>query len=150
MLVTPRVKICPSCGSKNDGRSRFCLKCGDELPEQESQTNQIHSNNEITYSPSRVNNYKLTKGISTFLKMISFVSAGIAVISVGGAMDAYNSSGYGGPGVEFYLSLISVFSNFTVAIFFVALSEGINVILDIEANSRQTAKTLERLLRSQE
>lgn len=149
MLVKPRVKMCPSCGSKNDGRSRFCLKCGDELPEQDTQANQL-SNNEITYSPSRTNNYKTTKGISSFLKLIAWLSVGAGVISALGALSSFDSGGFGGPGIEFYVSLISTFSNFTVAIFFAALSEGINVMLDIEANSRQTAKTLERLLRSQE
>lgn len=114
-----------------------------------STSTHTYVSDEITYSPSRVNNYKTIRGISTVLKVIAWLSVGVGVLSAIGAIGSYDSGGYGGPGIDFYISLLSVFSNFVVAVFFAALSEGINVVLDIEANSRQTAKTLERLLRTQ-
>lgn len=148
MLVS-YAKVCPNCGSENNEKNRFCLKCGNELPIQNTHVNQTNSDIEITYSPSRVNNYRTTKGISAFLKTIAWISVGIGILSIIGAISSFDTGSYRGPGAEFYISLISTFSSFLTAISFAALSEGINVMLDIEANSRQAAKTLERLLNSQ-
>lgn len=144
------IKVCPNCGSKNEEKSRFCLKCGNELSDQKLETNQTQSNSEITYSPSRTNNYKTIRAISTVLKGLALLAVVAAALSALGALgsvdELFRRNSFGG---GFYLSLTGVFINIAVATILAFLSEAINVILDIEANSRQTAKTLERLLRSQ-
>lgn len=116
----------------------------DEKP----QKGQILSINEITYSPSRTNNYKTIRGISTVFKGLAWLSVGVAVLSVFGAIDALSNM-RNGPGADFYVSLMFIFYTLSMAVFFAFLSEGINVILDMEANTRQTTKVLERLLRTQ-
>lgn len=151
------IKICPNCGSKNDGKSRFCIKCGNELPEQNLQTNQLpnqpYSNSEITYSPSRTNNYRATRFLSALLKLLAWVFFVLTILSIGGAILTYGDSytSYNNYTLDpyFYLYVFAAFVTLPMSPIFALLSEGINVILDIEANTRQTAKILERILRSQ-
>lgn len=147
------VKMCPNCGSENNGENRFCIKCGNELPEQKLQTNQSYSDSEITYSPSRTNNYRVTRLLSTLFKILAWVFLGLTILSIIGAIVIYNESySYYNNytlGPDFYLAVFTVLVTLPLAPTFALLSEGINVILDTEANTRQTTKTLERILRSQ-
>lgn len=106
------------------------------------------SEDEVQYSPSRTNNYKTIRTISTIFKVLTWISVGLSVIAALGALGSLSSSYYG-PGADFYLSLVFVFYGLASAVVFAFLSESVNVILDIEANSRQTVKALERILRSQ-
>lgn len=99
---------------------------------------------EISYSPSRVTNYKTLKAIGRALKAFAYGSGGGAVLSIISAL-----SNYGAPSSEFYLFLFLGITGILTAITFAFMSESINVILDIEANSRQAAKTLGRILKSQ-
>lgn len=102
---------------------------------------------EITYSPSRVTNYATMKTLAKSLKGFAWL------VGIGGVISIIRAIGSldGGYGSEAELGLYLVLG---VIAFFLAgqlsfFSESINVILDIEANSRQAAKTLERLLNSQ-
>ena len=108
---------------------------------------------EITYSPSRTNNYQTTRLLSSLFKVLAWVLLVLAILSALFAITAYQGSYnyYSGNslGLEFFFAVFSVFLNISMSATFALLSEGINVILDTEANTRQTAKTLEHLLRSQ-
>lgn len=119
-------------------------------------TNQPSSVNlqniEITYSPSRVNNYKVMRKIAVSLEGLSDLSIGVGliftiiVLFVGfGFLSSNNGIGW----VFVLFSLFNVAITLIGKIIFSYLSESINVSLDIEANTRQAAKTLEKLLRSQ-
>jgi len=108
---------------------------------------------EIVYSPSRVTNYKTLKALGAILKTFAYGSGIGGVISIVTALGNANSTDrfgrYVGFGAEFYLFLfIGVMGIFT-ALPFAFLAESINVMLDIEANSRQAAKTLGRILKAQ-
>ena len=108
---------------------------------------------EISYSPSRITNYKTLKAIGATLKAFAYGSGGGAVISIVSALGKTDWTdrwgNYVGPSPEFYLFLFLGITGFLTAITFAFMSESINVILDIEANSRQAAKTLGRILKSQ-
>ncbi|MBT7783492.1 MAG: hypothetical protein HN741_11295 [Anaerolineae bacterium] len=97
---------------------------------------------EITYSPSRVTNYETLKTIAQILKgftLITGLGGGVLIIA---SLNYFREP-------QFYIFLALGFTAFFIAILSSLFSESINVILDIEANSRQAAKTLERLLKSQ-
>lgn len=128
----------------------FEVKSGEAETADKTQPKTVQSDNsgEVSYSPSRTNNYKTIRGLSQLFKIVAWISVGIAGIFGLLALGSSNS-GYNGPGPEFYFSLIMVFQFLMVGALMALFSEGINVFLDIEANSRQTAKTLERILRSQ-
>lgn len=146
-------KMCPKCNSKNNGENRFCIKCGNELPERELQTSLHYSNSDITYSPSRTNNYRTARFLSSLLKFLAWLFFGLTILSIGGAIiiygETYTYRNNYTLGPEFYLSVLAVLITLPMAPVFALLSESISVILDTEANTRQTTKTLERILRSQ-
>jgi len=100
---------------------------------------------EIQYSPSRANNYKT-------IKRISATSGGLAVL-LGFLSVLLEIAGlsvtFRGEEAGLYWPIVGGFG-FASAVFCWFLSESVNVMLDIEANTRQAAKTLEQLLRSQE
>jgi hypothetical protein len=108
---------------------------------------------EVVYSPSRVTNYKTLKALGAILKTFAYGSGigGIIsiVIALGNAGSTDRFGRYVGLGAEFYLFLIIGVMGIFTALPFAFLSESINVILDIEANSRQAAKTLGRILKAQ-
>lgn len=147
---------CPECGAENERTNRFCMTCGAVLPAQiqsKSRISQTSLDSEIRYSPSRTNNYRTARLIALLLKLFAWLSLGFSIFSVVGAYALYENS-YSYPngyvlGFDFYLSVFSILINLLMAPIFAFMSEGINVILDTEANSRQTAMTLERILRSQ-
>ena len=100
---------------------------------------------EIQYSPSRANNYKTFKRISAMFMGLAYLlgvlGALLEVAVVGAAFSGGTTPVYG--------PLLGGFG-FAGAVFCWFLSESVNVMLDMEANTRQAAKTLEQLLRSQE
>ncbi len=150
------VKICSNCGSENEKENHFCLRCGRGLSNQDLQPIQVYSNSEITYSPARTNNYRwirLLAGIFKWLAIISFIGSLFSVVGVNVIMNRVGSDS-----VYAILPSYAILSFYAIALFsglfftsmFALLSEGINLLVDLEANTRQTAKTLERLLRSQD
>lgn len=125
----------------------------------------------ITYSPARVNNYRSLKNLATTYNILSYLSffGGLALgalfVIVGGVItfqiidnyDPYYGYDYTVTTVLawiagiplFILSGASIIGGLLSSFLFVFRAESIHVMLDIEANSRQTAKTLERILRIQ-
>ena len=73
--------------------------------------------------------------------LLGFLSVGLEVAGL--------SVAFSGEEAGLYWPIVGGFG-FASAVFCWFLSESVNVMLDIEANSRQAAKTLEQLLRSQE
>lgn len=149
---------CGNCGAEIPVTSLYCPKCKIQLygkNVEESLKNKDYSessgiapeDSEITYSPSRISNYATLKTIAQILKGFAWITG------IGGGMLIVASFGYSdgmnGPEAQFYLFLALGVAAFFIAIQSSLFSESINVILDIEANSRQTAKTLERILKSQ-
>lgn len=105
-------------------------------------------NDQITYSPSRTNNYKFIRFLSFSFKMLVLLFLGFSVLSGLVAFRWFESS-YSTMTLDVALAIFATFLNIQFAAICAILSEGINVVLDTEANTRQAAKTLERLLRSQ-
>lgn len=108
---------------------------------------------EITYSPARVTNYKTLKAVGTILKAFAYgfgVGGGIIfIVAALGSMGDFFRWGFAGLGIEVYMSLILGVIGLFTGLSFAFLSESINIFLDIEANSRQAAKTLGRILKAQ-
>ena len=102
---------------------------------------------EITYSPSRVSNYSTLKTIAKTLKFFAWVTVLGGIGAAGWSINFFDGRG-GHPDSEFYLLLISGVCAIFFAIQLSLTAERINVTLDIEANTRQSAKTLERILKS--
>lgn len=107
---------------------------------------------EIIYSPSRVNNYKTIKALGTVFYIGAGISAFLVVLSIAGII-AFATYPGSNPSPDLYivalLSSIFLVTSLPTILIFIFLAESINVVLDIEANSRQTARTLERILRIQ-
>lgn len=127
----------------------------------------------ITYSPARVNNYRSLKNLATTYNIWSYLSffgglvLGAVFAIIGGlitaqVIDTYEPTyGYADEytvtailalvaGMPLYiLSGASIVGGILSSFLFVFRAQSIHVMLDIEANSRQTAKTLERILRIQ-
>lgn len=102
---------------------------------------------EITYSPSRVSNYSALKNLAKFFKFLAWVLGLGGIASLLYSIQFYDGA-WGRPEPEF-----SVFLSVGLGALFLVIptmlkAENINLMLDIEANSRQAAKTLERILRS--
>lgn len=108
---------------------------------------------EIKYSPSRTNNYRTTRLLSLLFKLLSWVFLVLTGLAVAGAVfiygESYNYYNNYQLGLEFYLAVFAAILTLPMSPIFALLSESINVILDTEANTRQSAQTLERILRSQ-
>jgi hypothetical protein len=115
----------------------------------------VHSieDTEVSYSPSRITNYKTLKAIGATLKAFAYGSGGGAILSIISALGNTDTTdrwgNYVGLSPEFYLFLFLGITGILTSITFAFMSESINVILDIEANSRQAAKTLGRILKAQ-
>jgi hypothetical protein len=117
----------------------------------------------ITYSPARTNNYKVLRNLSSILKVAAWLS-GIGsvsiVLTVLAALIIATGTVISRYGSNYDFSWIWILGGFLGSFLFVSgvvstllfafLSESVSVMLDVEANSRQAAKTLERLLRSQD
>lgn len=114
---------------------------------------QSSEDTEVSYSPSRITNYKTLKAIGVALKTFAYGSGGGAVLSIISALGKTDWTdrwgNYVGPSAEFYLFLFLGITGTLTAVTFAFMAEGVNVILDIEANSRQAVKTLGRILKSQ-
>lgn len=110
----------------------------------------LNTDNEISYSPARTNNYATIKGIAAFFKLCAWLFGIGFALSLIGIFQALSNRGiqYGAP-VELLMVIGLAVSSLLFTILFSFSAEGVNVILDIEANSRQAAKTLEKILRSQ-
>lgn len=108
---------------------------------------------EMKYSPSRTNNYRTTRLLSMLFKLLAWVFLLLTGLAVAGAVFIYGESYtyYNNYqlGLEFYMAVFGVILTLPMSPIFALLSESINVILDTEANTRQSATTLERILRSQ-
>jgi len=104
--------------------------------------NSKSSESEITYSPARVNNYSSIKSVASFFVFAAWLF--VIIGSIASTLYLFNT------GFDF-IKIGTAFLIFllfgTSAFFFVFSAQSIYVILDIEANSRQTTKTLEKILR---
>ena len=110
---------------------------------------QSTDDDEITYSPARTNNYKASRALATTFKTLSWVSGGIGGLSGLSALGSLGSNDGFGYNFGLAFGIMFLMVGLIFAFIFSFLSESINVMLDIEANSRQAAKTLENLLRAQ-
>ncbi len=117
------------------------------------------SERKLTYSPSASNNYATIRRIANACRYISYfiviqsipsvIGTIILIFTLIGVMFSSNSReqttwSY----VSCLLGAFSFLVNLLLFVIFRVISEGIFILLDIEANSRQTAITLEKLLRS--
>ncbi|MBA3532999.1 MAG: hypothetical protein H0T73_13830 [Ardenticatenales bacterium] len=106
----------------------------------------ISGDKEITYSPSRINNYQAIRVLASSLQGFAWLFAGIAILSILAGLAIFQESRASG---NVYLMAFAFVTSLLSAFTFKFSAEVIYVLLDIEANSRQSAKTLEKILRSQ-
>lgn len=117
-----------------------------------SKAKQVQSalvDDEITYTPGRTNNYKVSRALANTFKNLSWVSWGLTGLSGFSALVSLGSENALGINFGLYFGILLAILGVLFAFIFSFLSESINMMLDIEANSRQAAKTLEKILRSQ-
>ena len=140
-------KVCPNCGTYNNAIAWKCRQCGNDLPQETIPGVDI----EITYSPSRITNYAALKKLGQILKILAWIIGIGGVLSLFASLGHLDGGGYysSGPDASFYILLGSGIINLFAAAIFLVFSESINVILDIEANTRQSAKTLGKILDAQ-
>ena len=160
------MKKCPNCGLLHDNNVEIC-DCGQSLAavggiskgggisvvgstetyNHSTSYSPSQVSDEITYSPARVNNYTTIKTVAKLFQGGAILAGLLAIWSLFNAIGAYEPRyGYS---VELFIFGFFFAAGAATALVFAFLSESINVFLDVEANSRQTAKTLERILRSQ-
>lgn len=125
----------------------FETKPSQSQPQPKPTVTQKRLPDEITYSPSRANNYRTIKGVAFLFYVGAIISLAIGVLSIFGGVTAFED--YGGFSAEIFIYGFFFMTGMSISLIFIFLSESVNLFLDIEANSRQTAKTLERILRSQ-
>ncbi len=113
--------------------------------EEEIKTDEVFiSDSGITYSPARINNYSIIKKVANAFRFLSIVIIIIGVIvSLLSFINFYNTSLL--LGATAFLVVLSTFGS--ISLLFIFNAQLIYVFLDIEANTRQTAKILERFLR---
>lgn len=104
----------------------------------------------LVYSPSASNNYATLRRIAGFCKVISWIIVILSVPTFLGTVFAlFNTFGSSGnDGLAFILSFVSLLLNTIFFIIFRVTAEMIYVVLDIEANTRQTVALQERILHS--
>lgn len=117
------------------------------VPEKKPQVEQTLLSSEITYSPSRTNNYKTIRILSGIFRGLAVLSLAAGILATLGLMSALTSRDSDGSALLYGMG---VFNGLLFAAWFALFSEGINLFVDLEANTRQAAKTLERLLRTQD
>lgn len=103
---------------------------------------------EITYSPSRVSNYSALKNFAKYFKFQAWVQGLGGIAAVIYSIQFYDDN-WRRIDPEFWFFLIIGLSALLGVIPIILVAENINLKLDIEANTRQAAKTLERILKSQ-
>lgn len=118
------------------------------------QVSQKPLSDEITYSPSRANNYRTIKSVAFLFYIGAIISFVLGAFSLFGIVTAFENAvvsfeQYGVPSADVFIYGFFFMTAMSISLVFVFLSESVNLFLDIEANSRQSAKTLERILRSQ-
>lgn len=136
----PEELVCSICNATVLKDTEVCESCGSDLVEFE------------TSSPA-ANKYSKLKIISNSFRILGFVYGALTLIGVvliiSKWSSSYNSYGETTSGISFS-NLIAVGTPLVigaviVAILF-ALSEGINILIDMESNSRVRNRILQKLL----
>ena len=127
------MKRCPKCGLRH-GDSVITCDCGEDLVKVKTEKQKMAAP-AFEYVPKR---YSTLKSISTTYRVAAFIIAALAVIGV-----IYGIAADGAPTVfGMHLSWVSMILGILGYITFMALSEGIMVFIDIEANTRAIAENL--------
>jgi predicted ATP-dependent serine protease len=126
--------VCGECGAKVSKDDKVCPKCGGDISEIEGQ--KPASENEL----KRSKRYPALRTIASAYRALAWVVAIIAIIVfLIGLKELFgNRISIGGP-----LLLYSIIGGGVGVLSFLATSESIKVFIDIEANTRRTADSLE-------
>lgn len=148
------MKKCATCGEENSENSWFCSKCGEALTEvSQNRSSQVHTETRKPSQPSPIKlqmqfnqKFGALRGIANLCNSIAtifLVIAGIAALV--GLFIMFKEFV---PGVMVILAAAIIGASYYIA--FKLIAESIQVIIDIEMNTRQTASfnkaILEKLL----
>ena len=134
---------CEACGADVSFDDQICPKCGADISEVgDSATDENTGSGNLGVQTR----YPALRVISGILKVLAVLAAIAGVIgSLVGLIQMFGNT-YGAPAAGGLLVLASLLYGGLACLYALAISEGINVFIDIEANTRLTNNLLRKLL----
>ena len=131
---------CGACGADVSFEDQICPKCGADISEVgDSATDE----NTGSGNPGR---YPALRVISGILKVLAVLAAIAGLIGALVGLSQMFGNTNGAPAAGGVIVLVSLLYGGLGYLYALAISEGINVFIDIEANTRLTNKLLRNLL----
>ena len=134
---------CEACGADVSFDDQICPKCGADISEVvDSATDE----NTGSGNPGDQTRYPALRVISVILKVLAVLAAIAGLIgSLVGLIQMFGNT-YGAPAAGGAIALVSLLYGGLACLYALAISEGISVFIDIEANTRLTNNLLRKLL----
>jgi len=134
---------CDACGADVSFEDQVCPKCGADISEVgDSPTDE----NTGSGNPVVQTKYPALRVISVILKVLAVLAAIAGLIgALVGLIQMFGNT-YGAPAAGGLIVLVSLLYGGLACIYALAISEGISVFIDIEANTRLTNKLLREFL----
>lgn len=134
---------CEACGADVSFDDQICPKCGADISEiGDSATDESTGSG----NPVVQTRYQALRIISDILKVLAVLAAVAGLIgALVGLIQMFGNS-YGAPAAGGLIVLVSLLYGGLGCLYTLAISEGISVFIDIEANTRLTNNLLRKLL----
>jgi hypothetical protein len=145
-MTATTIVSCPKCGKENGEGAAFCLHCGTPLARQgESTARSLPSSGaarpasllQSAMAPTK-SPYAALRNIAALCRLLGWAFVGLAALQVIAGLGILLRSFLPGLGVILAAAIIGAIGY----VFWNMIAESISVILDIEANTRQTAELL--------
>ena len=145
--------ICPICKFENRPESAFCTKCGSKIPSEP-----VINNKEMTQTirPDQFHepHFKTIPapdyaGLKTVIRFYDFIAWFAIIFAVVGAIFVLFSDPLNNISFAFIIMVAILVFGFFSFISMKAMSEGIKLFIDIESNTRKTAKYILQLVATQ-
>jgi uncharacterized Zn finger protein (UPF0148 family) len=134
---------CDSCGADVSFEDDICPKCGADISEVADSAADEDTKSEIPVGQTK---YPALRGISVIFKALAILAAVAGLIGVMVGLIQMFGNTYGAPASGGIIVLISLLYGGVGCVYMLAIAEGINVFIDIEANTRATNRLLAKLL----
>ncbi|HET6975254.1 MAG TPA: zinc ribbon domain-containing protein [Pyrinomonadaceae bacterium] len=134
---------CEACGADVSFDDQICPKCGADISEVVDSPTDENTGSENPVVETR---YPALRGISVILRVLAVLAAIAGLIGALVGLIQMLGNTYGAPAAGGLIVLVSLLYGGLGCLYALAISEGITVFIDIEANTRLTNNLLRKLL----
>jgi Zn finger protein HypA/HybF involved in hydrogenase expression len=144
--TNPEPYECNACGADASVDANFCPNCGADISEVDEVDDSAEAQNTESVNLVVQNKYPALQIISTIFKVLAVIAAIAGLIGALVGLGEMAGNTYGATAAGGVIVLVSLLYGGLGCIYMLAISEGIRVFIDIEANTNLTNKLLRKLL----